>query len=195
MQTRASDTNNTTLESLITRRIRRVLINILVEQSPPQYNFIIHLHCTLLVPADAAFSFTKQPLNPTIVVMGYNSSRLTLAWNYSASSGEMIVLMRIQRLSNSNSKGVTLTSGFGSPSQGKVVGPFNKDGHFGFTDPASLVINQVTTNDEFVYRCEVLTASNPDGHKNDINLKVYSKFYDILIYGNLFSISIQLHSV
>ena len=103
--------------------------------------------------------------------------------------------MRIQRLSSSNSKGVTLASGVGSPSQGKLVDAFNKDGHFGFEDPASLVINQVTTKDEFVYRCVVQTDKNHDGHKSDINLKVYSKFYDILIYGKLFSISIQFHSL
>ena len=127
----------------------------------------------------AALSFNKQPLNPTIVVVGHNSSRITLGWEYTASVGEKIVVMRIQRLNDSNSQGVTLASGVGSPSQGKVVDDFNKDGHFGFKDPATLVINQVTAKDEFVYRCEVLTASNPDGHKNDINLRVYSKFYDI----------------
>ena len=133
----------------------------------------------LWVPIDAAFSFIKHPLNPTIVVVGDNSSRVTLAWEYTASVGETILLMRIERLNNSNSKAVTLASGVGSPSQGKVVDDFNKDGHFGFEDPATLVIHQVTTKDEFVYRCEVQTDKNPDGHKNDINLKVYSKFYDI----------------
>ena len=110
----------------------------------------------LLFPLDAAFSFTKQPLNPTIVVVGHNSSRVTLTWDYVA-GGEQISLMRIQRLSNSNSNPVTLASRFSPASQGKVVDPFNKDGHFGFEDPASLVINQVTTKDEFVYRCVVLT--------------------------------------
>ena len=127
----------------------------------------------LWVPIVAAFSFIKHPLNPTIVVVGDNSSRVTLAWEYTASVGENIWLMRIQRLNNSNSKAVTLASSFGSHD-------FNKDGHFGFEDPASLVINQVTSKDEFVYRCEVLvTSSNIAGYKSDINLKVYSKSYDI----------------
>ena len=142
----------------------------------------------LLVLINAAFSFTKQPLNPTIVVMGYNSSRVTLAWDYTA-GGETIGLMRIERLNNSNSKGVTVATRFSPASQGKILDAFNKDGHFGFEDPASLVINQVTTKDEFVFRCVVQTEETPDGHPSDINFKVYSKSYDILIFGNFFSIS------
>ena len=141
----------------------------------------------LLVPVDAAFSFTKQPLNPTIVVVGDNSSRVTLAWDYTA-GGEQIGTMFIKRV-DSNNKSVTVATKFSPSSQGKVVDPFNKDGHFGFEDPATLVINQVTTKDEFVYRCVVVTDLNHDGYKSDINLKVYSKSYDILIFGNIFSIS------
>ena len=132
-----------------------------------------------MFPADADFSFTKQPLNSTIVVMGYNSSRVTLAWDYTASGGETIGTMRIKRLSNSNGSPVTIASKFSPSSPGKIEDAFNKDGHFEFEDPTSLVINQVTVKDEFVYRCEVVTSSNTVGYKSDINLKVYSKFYDI----------------
>ena len=132
-----------------------------------------------MVPVDAAFSFTKEPLNPTIVVVGHNSSRVTLAWDYTATGGEQISFMRIQRLNNSNSNPVTLASRFLPSSQGKVENAFNKDGHFEFEDPTSLVINQVTVKDEFVYRCVVLTSLNSDGYKSDINLKVYRKFYGI----------------
>ena len=112
-------------------------------------------------------------------MVGYNSSRVTLGWDYTASGGEQISLMRIQRLNNSNSNPVTLASRFLPSSQGKVENAFNKDGHFEFEDPTSLVINQVTVKDEFVYRCEVVTSLNSDGHKSDINLTVYSKSYDI----------------
>ena len=108
-------------------------------------------------------------------MVGDNSSRVTLAWNYTATGGEQISLMRIQRLNNSNSNPVTLASRFLPSSQGKVENAFNKDGHFEFEDPTSLVINQVTVKDEFVYRCVVLTSLNSDGHKSDINLKVHSK--------------------
>ena len=125
-----------------------------------------------------AFSFTKQPLNPTIVVLGENSSRVTLAWNYTA-GGETIGTMFIKRLNNSNSKGVTVATRFSPASQGKILAAFKKDGHFEFEDPASLVINQVTTKDEFVYRCVVQTEETPDGHPSDINLKVYSKLCGI----------------
>ena len=78
----------------------------------------------LLVPFDVAFSFTKQPLNPTIVVLGQNSSRVTLAWEYTA-GGEQIGTMFIKRLNNSNSKSVTLATRFSPSSKGKVVDPFN----------------------------------------------------------------------
>ena len=131
-----------------------------------------------LVPLDAAFSFTKQPLNPTIIVVGDKSCRVTLVWEYTA-GGEQIGMMFIKRLNNSNSNGDTVATRFSPASQGKVVDPFNKDGHFGFEDPATLVINQVTTKDEFVYRCVVQTDTNHDGHKSDINLKVYSKLCGI----------------
>ena len=140
----------------------------------------------LLVPVDAAFSFRKQPLNPTIVVLGHNSSRVTLAWDYTA-GGEQIGTMFIKRLNNS--KSATVATRFSPASKGEIIDAFNKDGHFGFEDPATLVINQVTAKDEFVYRCVVLTDKNHDGHKSDINLKVYSKSYDILIFGKIFSIS------
>ena len=125
-----------------------------------------------------AFSFTKQPLNPTIVVLGQNNSRVALAWDYTA-GGETIGPIRIQRLNKSNSKGVTVATKFSPALQGKVNYPFNKDGHFGFEDPATLVINQVTTKDDFVYRCVVQTEETPDGHPSDINLKVYSKLCGI----------------
>ena len=135
----------------------------------------------LLFPAVAAFSFTKKPQNPTIVVVGHNSSRVILAWNYTAYGGEQIGTMLIQRLnsSNSNSNPVTLAGRVNPQSQGKVDDAFNKDGHFEFEDPASLVINQVTAKDEFVYRCLVQTGSNFVGYKSEVNLKVYSKCYDI----------------
>ena len=125
----------------------------------------------------AAFSFSKQPLNPTIVVVGDNSSRVTLPWDYTA-GGEQIGTMFIKRV-DSNNKSVTVATKFRPSSQGKVLDPFNKDGHFEFEDPATLVINQVTAKDEFMYRCVVQTDTNADGHNSDIKLKVYSKFYDI----------------
>ena len=108
-------------------------------------------------------------------MLGHNSSRVILAWDYTTSGSEQIGTMLIQRLANSNSNPVTLAGRLNPQSQGKVDDAFNKDGHFGFEDPASLVINQVTAKDEFVYRCLVQTDSNFAGYKSDINLTVYSK--------------------
>ena len=88
--------------------------------------------------------------------------------------------MRIERLNNSNSNPVPLASRFLPFSPGRIVDAFNKDGHFAFEYPSTLVINQVTTKDEFVYRCEVVTSINSAGYKSDLNLKVYSKFYDTI---------------
>ena len=112
-------------------------------------------------------------------MVGHNSSRVTLAWEYAASDGEGIGTMLIQRLANSNSNPVTLAGRLNPQSQGKVDDAFNKDSHFGFEDPASLVINQVTAKDEFVYRCVVQTDSHFAGYKKDVNLAVYSKFCGI----------------
>ena len=137
-------------------------------------------HQWLFFAADATFTFNEKPSNPTVVVVGHNSSRVPLAWNYTATGSEHILLMKIQRLNNSNSIGVTLASRFNPTSQGKVADDFNKDGKFGFEDPTTLVINDVSTEDEYVYRCEVVTNSNHDGYKSDIKLEVYSKFYDLI---------------
>ena len=158
-----------------------ILFNVLVcQQANNTRSLVFIVMLVFMSVADAGFSFTKHPLNPTVVVLGYNSSRVTLAWDYNA-GGETIGTMRIQRLNNSNSKGVTLASGFGPTPNGKVKDAFSKDGHFGYEDPVTLVINQVTTKDKFVYRCVVQTSENSDGYKSDINLEVYSKFYDIHI--------------
>ena len=70
-------------------------------------------------------SVNNRSVNPTIVVLGQNSSRVTLAWDYTVSGGEQIGTMFIKRLNNSNSKSVTLATRFSPSSKGKVVDPFN----------------------------------------------------------------------
>ena len=129
---------------------------------------------------DAAFSFTKTPGDPTVVVVGHNSSRVTLEWEYTASGGEDIGTMRIQRLNNSLPE--DLASKFSPQTDGEVVDKFSKDGHFEFEEPATLVINSVTPADEFVYRCLVPTNANQSpGHRNDIRLTVLGKYFTFIL--------------
>ena len=127
---------------------------------------------------DAAFSFTKKPDDPTVVVVGHNGSRVALEWEYTASGGEKIGLMKIQRLNNRLPEG--LATKFNEQTAGKVVDKFNNDGHFEFQEPATLVINSVTPADEFVYRFQVMTSVNQSpGHRHDIRLTVLGKYYTL----------------
>ena len=129
---------------------------------------------------DAAFSFTKTPDDPTVVVVGYNSSRVALEWEYTASGGEIIGLMKIQRLNNSLPEDVAVK--FSPQTAGTITGKFSKDGHFEFQEPATLVINSVTPADEFVYRCQVPTNANQSpGYRNDIRLTVLGKYFTFML--------------
>ena len=125
---------------------------------------------------DAAFSFTNSPANPTVVVLGHNSSRVALEWEYAASGGEIIGPMRIQRVKNGVPE--TVATKFSPQSPFSIEANFANDSHFEAEDPATLVINNVTAADEaFVYRCVVQTSKNAGaGHRSDIDLKVYCKF-------------------
>ena len=123
--------------------------------------------------SDTAFSFTNSPANPTVVVLGHNSSRVALEWDYAASGGEIIGTMRIQRVAN----GVPETVATRFSPQSAIEANFANDPHFEAEDPATLVINNVTAADEaFVYRCVVQTSLNAGvGHRSDIDLNVYCK--------------------
>ena len=101
---------------------------------------------------------------------------MALEWEYTASGGEIIGQMKIQRLNNSLPE--DLATKFTPQSAGKIRDKFSKDGHFEFQEPAMLVINGVTTADEFVYRCQVPTDDNQlPGYRNDIRLTVLGKYF------------------
>ena len=121
--------------------------------------------------------FKKEPPNPTVVVLGINSSRVSLAWEYSPVDGDKLVAIRINRLNSSNGDPALVASKLDSDPIGEVADAFKKNGKFAYENPATLVINNVTVEDEFIYRCDALTSNNLNGYKSAVRLNVYSKSY------------------
>ena len=87
------------------------------------------------------------------------------------------MLIRISRLNSSNGNPVLVASKLDSDPIGEVADAFKKTGKFAYENPATLVINNVTLEDEFIYRCDALTSKNLNGYKNAVKLNVYSKSY------------------
>ena len=92
---------------------------------------------------------TGKPADPTVVIEGVNNTQVQLVWNFTASSSSFVVSIRRKTPTGSTSQIASLISG--SSSGFNVL-----DSAYEANLPATLVIKNVTRNDEYVSSLSVL---------------------------------------
>ncbi|KAL9964728.1 hypothetical protein ACROYT_G028408 [Oculina patagonica] len=101
-----------------------------------------------------SFTWTKTPKNPTVVVEGVNSKRVTLIWDFSASTSNYSVTIRRQRPGESQETQIAYrpqNTAFNYTDQS-----FKKK--YEASLPATLVLKDVKRNDEYVYTIRMLSV-------------------------------------
>lgn len=109
-------------------------------------------------------------MNPTVVVVGVNSSEALLIWEFIPSSNFTVGIYR-QNLGDTQF--VQIASRAGTLSSDS---PFNMDQSFKAKYdaklPATLVLKNVKQNEEFVYRLTVLTDRGVQKLRDDVTIDV-----------------------
>ena len=94
---------------------------------------------------------TGKPADPTVVIEGVNSTQVQLVWNFTASSSSFLVSIR-RAPTGSGSTSQNIASRISGSSSGFNV----LDSAYEANLPATLVIKNVTRNDEYMYSISVL---------------------------------------
>ena len=93
---------------------------------------------------------TGKPGDPTVVIEGVNNTQVQLVWNFTAAPNSSFVLL-IRRRSPTG-----LTSQIASRVSGSSSGFSVLDPAYEANLPATLVIKNVTRNDEYVYSISIM---------------------------------------
>ena len=120
-----------------------------------------------LVLFSESFSFTRKPANPTVVVEGVNSTQVELVWNFTATSGFIVSIFR-KRTDGSQRTYIAARSN--SDAAFDILKP-----GYEANLPATLVIKDVTRNDEYVYNLVVSTSSGVRRLTDEVTVDVFCK--------------------
>ena len=96
---------------------------------------------------------TGRPVDPTVVIEGVNSTQVQLVWNFTAAPSSSFILF-IQRRTPTGSQNTNVASRTRISGSSSVFTVSDPD--YEANLPATLVIKDVTRNDEFVYSISVL---------------------------------------
>ncbi|KAL9964684.1 hypothetical protein ACROYT_G028359 [Oculina patagonica] len=94
-----------------------------------------------------SFSFTRKPANPTVVVGGVNNTQVELVWNFTATASFGISIKR---------EGSQIASRADSSPTFTISDNFKAE--YEANLPATLVIKDVTRNDEYKYTIRVINS-------------------------------------
>ena len=97
-----------------------------------------------------SFNFTRKPADPTVVVEGVNSTQVHLVWNFTVASS---FLLSIKRRRPTGFQTTQIAARTDSSSAFNV-----RNSDYEANLPATLVIKDVTRNDEYVYSVRVLST-------------------------------------
>lgn len=122
-----------------------------------------------------SFNFTRKPADPTVVVEGVNNTQVQLVWNFTATTGFAIIIERQKSDGSSSSQIATL--GFGSAAF-VVRDPFAAE--YEVIPLGTLVIKEVTRNDEFVYSFEVVNTALQLQLFDDVAIDVLCEYIEQL---------------
>ena len=128
-------------------------------------------------------SFIELPSDPTVVVLGENTTQVSLSWNYNL-EGNTPLLIKFVQIKQVNGKKVeteilTYKSDAGLKINGNSPLGYRatlKDENdvSVLKNKATLEIKSVKKEDEAKYRCEVVTKSF-DSFQNEVQLRVLGK--------------------
>ena len=101
-----------------------------------------------------SFNFTGKPADPIVVIDGVNSTEVQLVWNFTAapSSSFAVIINRRRPTGSQLTQVASRNSLSGSSSAFNVPDPDTYEANL----PATLVIKNVTRNDEYVYSISIL---------------------------------------
>ncbi|XP_020614881.1 uncharacterized protein LOC110053033 [Orbicella faveolata] len=105
---------------------------------------------SVTVTVAESFNLIRRPADPTVVVEGVNSTQVHLVWNFTDCSSFAIIIDR-ERPDGSQNTRIASRSG-------PTFNIFNSD--YEANLPATLVIKNVTRNDEYVYVFAVFNTYN-----------------------------------
>lgn len=102
-----------------------------------------------------SFNFTRKPVDPTVVVEGINSTRVQLVWDFTAASGSsFLISIKRRSIADPGSQSIQIAARSDSSSAFNGVPP-----DYEANLPATLVIKNVSRNDEFTYSVGVLNIN------------------------------------
>ncbi|XP_066024509.1 fibroblast growth factor receptor 2 isoform X3 [Pocillopora verrucosa] len=124
------------------------------------------LFCSGIQKSESAFRISQKPSNPTIVVLGVNSSRVTLVWRYSDAPSQYFVQFWRQKT------GEKITQ-ISSSRDGNAFNPSNTN-EFDASLEATLTLKNVERNEEYTYSIILLDsgARQVETHAVSINVVV-----------------------
>ena len=126
---------------------------IIYRQLNPDFAFY---YCNLRFTVLESFTFTNKPCNPTIVVEGVNSSRVSLIWNFSVSLSDYGVSINRQKpgeVGETQLAGRTHSNAFSYTKE-----EYRAD--YEARLPATLVLKDVTRNkDQYAYIIAISSAA------------------------------------
>nr|XP_058952433.1 protein turtle-like [Pocillopora verrucosa] len=130
------------------------------------------LFCSGIQKSESAFRISQKPSNPTIVVLGVNSSRVTLVWRYSDAPSQYFVQFWRQKT------GEKITQ-ISSSRDGNAFNPSNTN-EFDASLEATLTLKNVERNEEYTYSIILLDsgARQVETHAVSINVVVPPEITD-----------------
>jgi len=124
-----------------------------------------------------SFNFTREPADPTVVVEGVNSTQVHLVWNFTATAGFGIV---IERAKSDGTEDIQIaTLGVGSA---VFVISNEVAAEYEAIPPGTLVIKEVTRNDEYVYSLSVFNSGFQRRLFGTVAVDVFCEYIKRLVF-------------
>jgi len=121
-----------------------------------------------------AFQWTKQPVNPTIVVEGVNNTKVSLLWEYVLSQGESIASITVSRGRPDSAERETFAVQGSNPL--RVTRFQNK---YNVAPPLTVELLDLKNKEEYVYFIDVVSSTG-DTPSSQVRIIVNGKFRLIL---------------
>ena len=131
----------------------------------------ISLNFVCFASSESAFRISQKPSNPTIVVLGVNSSRVTLVWQYSdvPSQPSQYFVQFWRRKTGEKIKQIS------SSKDGNAFNPSNTEEFVARLD-ATLILKSVKASEKYTYSLSLLDSNVRVLEKHAVFIKVVGKW-------------------
>ena len=128
----------------------------------------ISLNFVCFASSESAFRISQKPSNPTIVVLGVNSSQVTLVWRYSDAPSQYFVQFWRQKT------GEEITQ-ISTSKNGNAFDPSNTEEFVARLD-ATLILKSVKASEKYTYSLYLLDSNAKVLEKHAVFIKVVGKW-------------------